>query len=267
LIPFIFDAAQAFPPNSRESQAARLIGEWNQMRTDDNGDGFFDHPGQTIFDAWLPIMVRNTLGETLDGFELKQIWLNAGYQTRNPRLEEHPSAGTLVLYYALRNSRSLTGVPHHHDLFGDTSPDKVVRQSLSEAVAAAAKVFRTPMEQWLTPAVEQVFFDTNANRIPMTSPGLSFRLPLYANRGAMNFMAAYGEDQDSPLVRYVNPPGIQGRLAPGERAEDNPLLTNHLEAYQNHELLRTYLNREMVEANSLDGQVIRLDIPGDRPKL
>lgn len=266
-IPFILDAGKHFKPNSREAGAMRLLAEWNRMRTDDNHDGFFDHAGQTIFDAWLPIMVGKTLGPTLEGFDKAGIFLAAGYQTRNPRLEEHPSAGTLVLYYALENSRHPTGVPHFHSFFAGTTADEIVRQSLVEALDSLEQKFNGPMEGWRNKAVEQVFFDSNTNRIPMTSPGLTFRLPLYANRGAMNLMTGYPLNDGLPTAGYVNPPGPQGYLAPGQQANDNPLLTNHLDAYRDQVLLPGYLTRDAVEGSNPNGTVIELEFYEGTPKL
>src|SRR5690606_21112418 len=68
-VPYIQKALKGAEQGSELATAAQLIGSWDQMRTDDDGDGKFDSAGQTLFDAWLPLMVRATLAPTLKGFD------------------------------------------------------------------------------------------------------------------------------------------------------------------------------------------------------
>lgn len=240
-IPFIEGAEKDVSKDDKElREAIRLLRSWDRMHTDDNHDGFFDHAGQTIYNVWLPIMVKNTLGPTLQGFEHADIWLAAGYQTQAPRLEEHPSAGTLVLYHTLMNTLGQSGMRHYYNFFGNRSANDVILDSLREALASLHKTYTGPMEGWKEKAVKQVFFDSNTNRIPMTLPGLRFNLPLYANRGAINFMAAYHDNAFQ--AGYVNPPGQVGDIPAGGTVDDVPLLTHQLNAYRDFTLFPAYLS-------------------------
>lgn len=267
--PFLEKALQNHNASEQVRQAITLMLAWNGMRTDDDGDGRFDHAGQTLFDAWLPTMVRDTLAPTLAGFQQADAWLAAGYQTRMPRLEEHPSAGTQVLYHALLSSEGRSGVPHHYDFFAGKSPLAAIVTAVEKAVAGLQKKYQGAMADWKSRAVEQAFFDSNANRIPMTTPGVAFTLPLYANRGAMNLMVAYGEN-GARRVAYVNPPGQVGNIPQGAKVTDLPLMTNHLGHYRDQQLLPARVTEAEVLNNQHLGpgavQVITMSDP-TKPKL
>lgn len=266
-IPFILKALNGAPKDSDLDVAAQLLAGWNQMRTDDDHDGRFDHPGQTLFDAWLPLMVRNTLAPTLEGFSEAGIWLAAGYQTKAPRLEEHPTAGTLVTYHALLSSEGRSGVRHYYDFFQGNNPEDVIRTSLLQAIEKLKKTYKGPMTAWLSPAVEQVFFDSNTNRIPTTSPGLQLTLPLYANRGALNLQSGYSLDGTRVVAGFVNPPGQSGFIPPNGQATDNPLFGNHLRSYRDQGLNSLHLRRDVI-INNLGAEpiVVKVDDPF-KPKL
>ncbi len=254
-IPFIIKAGKSLDPGSLEAQAIKLLGNWDRMRTDDNRDGFFDHPGQTIFDAWLPLMVQNTLGATLEGFKGKGTWLHAGYQTRDPRLEEHPTAGTQITYHALMNTEDRSGVKHHYSFFQNRKPEDVILQSLREALAGLGKKHEGPIVTWRNKTVGQVFFPSNVARIPMASPDSMARLPLYANRGVSNLMVVYGKDGNISYGGYVNPPGVSGHVPVSGDASSNAFLSNHLAPYDQLKLLPVHLNRENVIKNQAGGSV------------
>ncbi|MDA5194228.1 penicillin acylase family protein [Govanella unica] len=248
-VPYILRALENAEVGSDLAKARALIAKWNQMRTDDDGDGKFDTAGQALFDAWLPVMVRDTLAPTLDGFASAPIWLAAGYQTKAPRLEEHPSAGTLVTYHALLSSDGRSGVHHYYNFFGDRGPDEVIRSAMNKAIENLKKTQSGDMSKWRIPAVPQVFFDSNANRIPMTGKDKLLTLPLYANRGAMNLMSGYGLEDKGVMAGFVLPPGQSGFIPPEGKWQDNPLFANHMQMYRDYGLRPLWLSREQIEKN------------------
>lgn len=230
-LPHLAAAVKDLPDGGDLAKAAALMLDWNRLREDRDGDGFYDHAGLTLFDAWLPRMVQGTLGPVLKDFPQAKIWLAAGYQRGSPRLEEHPSAGTIATHHAILSRLGRSGVHHHHDFFAGADPRDLMLRSLSLALADLRQRHKGPMEDWKSPVVPQVFFDSNTNRIPMTSPGIRMTLPAYANRGAVNMLVSYGPGQDAVKAGYVLPPGQSAFIPPDGEPGDNPHFADHLATY------------------------------------
>lgn len=266
-LPHLAEAAKNLPKESRLAEAVALMLDWNQMREDKDGDGYFDHPGLTLFDAWLPRLVQSTLGPTLKGFSQAGIWLAAGSQRGLPRLEEHPSAGTIVTHHAILSRLGKSGVHHHHDFFGGADYKEVMLRSLTLALTDLAKTYEAPLSGWKTRATPQAFFDTNTNRTPMTSPGLGFTLPIYANRGAMNMLVAYGPGKDELRAGFVVPPGQSAFIPPGGKPADNPHYGNHVADYAAFRLKPVYLDPLNNPSERSDAAPVELSIGEDKSKL
>ena len=49
-------------------EALRLLGEWNNIGMDDDGDGYYDHPGSALFDMWWNKALAATFGDEFEGY-------------------------------------------------------------------------------------------------------------------------------------------------------------------------------------------------------
>jgi penicillin amidase len=257
LMPFIADAAKLLQPESDDAKAAALMLSWNKLRTDSNRDGLYDSPGQVIFDAWLQIMVSKTLDPVLAPWKNAGYWIKSGYQTTAPRLEEHPSAGTLVLIEALAAARGQGGIPQHYDFFQSQSPLTVINEALHEAVAALKTKHQGPMESWRNPVVIQRYFASDAERIPMTAPGPETSFGLFANRGGINILTEYDEKGDVHAA-YVNPLGGSDFIPPQGQHENIPDYRHQLDLYTSFQLAPVYLKKEDV-LQHVNGQPLEIN--------
>lgn len=266
-MPHLAAAAKNLPEDGDLARAAALMLDWNKRREDTDGDGLYDHAGLTLFDAWLPRLVQHTLGATLKGFPQAKIWLAAGYQRGAPRLEEHPSAGTLATHHALQSRAGQSGVHHHHDFFAGADPRDVILRALSQALADLRQHHKGPMAQWRSPVVPQVFFDSNTNRIPITSPGIKMTLPAYANRGAVNMLVTYGPAEGPAKAGYVLPPGQSAFIPPDGAPGDNPFLADHLAIYGAFGLAPLHLDPKRHPYQRGGADPVRLQVNDYRSKL
>ena len=231
-LPFVLDAVRKYgQPGSAEVQAANLLTPWSGYRADYNADGYYDSPGQTIFQTWLATMLGNTFnpqGQPVLG----QPWTNqrllgTGYPAAPPTGSTNLSTGSKVLYHALLGSAST--VPNNYDFFKGVDPLLVVFQSLTGTISSLTTKYGTAdMNKWLLPVIAQEFFFTNYNGIPQADSNENLFLPIQMNRGTENHMVVL----DHKGVSGVNvcPPGESGFVSP--QGVRDPHYDDQMELYK-----------------------------------
>ena len=60
---------QAKPAEPEMIMALDLLGQWDNLRIDTDGDGFYDHPGAIIFDRWWAKAVADTFGDEFEDYK------------------------------------------------------------------------------------------------------------------------------------------------------------------------------------------------------
>jgi len=227
-LPFLEKAVEGLPSSSPEVQAVSLMRSWDRYRWDLNKDGKYDSPAQTIFEKWLPIMLKNTFQDDFGPFFGR--YSSAGYPSTPPTGSTNVQTGVKILYHALLGEYS--SIPNDYDFFNGKDPLKVVLDSLTEAINALQVQYGTSdMSQWLLPVVPQKFFHKNFAGILQAKPEEEMTLPINMNRGTENHMVVlkpWGiEGVD------VCPPGQSGFIAPD--GTKSPHYSDQMNLYENFE--------------------------------
>jgi penicillin amidase len=226
-LPFLDKAVEGLSLSSPEKQAVLMMKEWDRYRWDLDKDGFYDSPAQTIFQKWLPTMLKNTFQDDFKSF----FWMvsSAGYPSTPPSGSTNVQTGVKILYHALSGENST--VPNEYDFFNGIDPLQVVLNSLTEAIGALTTQYGPDMSTWKLPVVPQKFFFKNFYGVPQANADEELTLPINMNRGTENHMVMLkpGEIQGE----NVCPPGQSGFVAPDGTRDPN--YSNQLELYENFE--------------------------------
>ncbi len=193
-LPFLEKAVEGLDPNSPEARAVSLIKAWDRYRWDLDKDGNYDSPGQTIFEKWLSIMLKNTFADDLGPFFGR--YSSTGYPSTPPSGSTNVQSGVKILYHALLGEDST--IPNDYDFFNGEDPKSIVLNSLIEAINILTAQFGSDMNNWLLPVVPQKFFYKNFAGIPQANQDEELTLPINMNRGTENHMVV------------LNPWGIKG---------------------------------------------------------
>jgi penicillin amidase len=225
-LPSLERAVEGLPSSSAEKQAVLLLKGWDRYRWDLNKDGFYDSPAQTIFQKWLPIMLKNTFQDDFQSF----FWMvgSAGYPTTPPSGSTNVQTGVKILYHALLGENST--IPNEYDFFNGVDPFQVVHNSLTETIAALITQYGTSdMSQWKLPVVPQKFFYKNFYGVPQANANEELTLPSNMNRGTENHMVVLKPWE----IEGVNvcPPGQSGFVAPG--GTEDPHYSDQMGLYEN----------------------------------
>ena len=183
-------------------QAAALLEEWDGLRQDSNGDGYYDSAGQVIFEYWLTQMLKDTFTD----------WFGTSLNYSYPRTVFGGSLnvpkGAKVLLQVLDGEDA--SVPMSQDYLKGLSPEQSMLDSLQNALETLTAEKGTEMDSWRVPITIQRFSTINFAGVPQ-----SYREPidiLYLNRGSENHIVAL--DPDKVTGTKVNPPGQSGFIRP-----------------------------------------------------
>lgn len=227
-LPFLEQAVEGLPSDSPEVQAVNLLKGWDRYRWDLNGDGDYDSPAQTIFQKWLPTMLKNTFQDDYQAF----FWMvsSAGYPAVPPSGSTNVQTGVKILLNALLGDDST--IPNEYDFFNDGDPLEVVRNSLTETIDALNTQYGTDdMSKWILPVVPQKFFHTNFYGVPQANPDEALTLPINMNRGTQNHMVVLKPGSIEGI--NVCPPGQSGFVAPD--GTKNPHYSDQMALYEDFE--------------------------------
>ncbi len=181
----------------RLAPAAALLTRWNQQRIDGNGDGRYDNPAVTLFNAWYTTFTTVSLTPIL----------GADYTAGAP--DENVTAN--IALRLLRGSHA--ALPLTNDYLQHTPLDSAVTSSLITALNQLSAAYHTPdTAQWLTPTASIVWSPLGTGTVPSTP---------FMNRGTYNQIVALG-------------PQIHGEnvVAPGQSGDPrSPHFADQLRLY------------------------------------
>jgi penicillin amidase len=242
-IPFIEEAAAELESDDPVLQAVRMLSDWNMLNTDPGSSGEYVEPAGTIMREWLPLIYERVL---LDDLPTGVVSISAGYPTQDSGASIPPGGGSKLLYNALLDDSA--GVTQTFDFFnGADATDRlaILIEVLREAVDRLTAKFGSDTSTWLTPVAAHTFRDRNFLGIPSASPGATFELPTYMNRGTQNHQVIFGEEGVS--MCSVAPPGQSGFVAPdGTRAQH---YMDQLQLYQDFSCKRDWLTESALDEN------------------
>ena len=225
------------PDNTKLAEAAALLESWDGQRVDNDGDQLYDHPAQTIFEEWLPVMLEKTFrDEFKDYFSLLDFKYPESVLGRSFTVP----LGVNVLLYALQGKEA--GVPPSRDYFNGVDPNAVIVNSLKDALSKLESKYGTAdMSKWRRGVNMLRFGTTNVFGIPQSL--LSVKDVLYMNRGTQNHVVILGKDR----VRGWNvvPPGQSGFV--NLQNKTSPHYQDQLDLYVKFEYKPMLFTKQEVE--------------------
>jgi len=248
-LPYLKQAVGGLPSTDVRYQAVSQVEAWDGYRKDLNNDGFYDDPGQTIFQTWLGFMLQRTFTSSDLGAS-RSSFLGTGYPSTPPMGSTNIQQGTRVLYHALLGDKST--IPNNYDFFHGADPLSVVLSALKDTTDDLAAKYGNAMSGWLLQVVQQEFFPTNFVGVPQANSSEALFLPISMNRGTENHLVVLkpsgteGED--------VCPPGQSGFVAPN--GTPSPHYQDQMDLYKNFQLKPMLFDFSEVVENSGRPQVL-----------
>jgi penicillin amidase len=114
---------QAKPAETEMKMALDLLGQWDNLLIDTDGDGFYDHPGAIIFDRWWTKAVADTFGDEFEGY--KNVFGQSAVQILSDRYH-----GYTLFYKALQGKTKV-------DYFNGRKAE-ILQNSLKNALSELA---------------------------------------------------------------------------------------------------------------------------------
>jgi penicillin amidase len=204
--PFLKEAEKRYKSSDpRIEKALEILGAWDDRWSDQNDDGFYDHPGLTIFNAWWDIVLKNTFED-----ELGEYWASLETSYGGPyhweRRKRYP--GNPLFLRALLGKKAPN--PTAIDYFNGKRNEILVK-SLSDALDRAEKKFGTSdMSMWKTPVTPMVYAPTTIHGV--TSTGEKVKGTFFMERGTENHIVELKKEGAEGVM--VVPPGTSGFVKP-----------------------------------------------------
>ena len=205
------------------AKALELLLAWNGKRVQDpQNNQRYDQPGVAIFLAWVPEIVKRTVGANAfppplppseepnapqDPFTslIRNTYTGTGIAAHNKN-SQNIGMGTkialraLQAYYGMRPFENPT-----YDMLGGASAETKMIEALEAACATlAAKLKEQDPAKWRQPMLKQVFYPENYDGVPTAT--VSPTRPVFANRGSMQRIAV--GSKGGMQSRDANPPGV-----------------------------------------------------------
>lgn len=231
--PIIETAFAAYAGDPTTKAAADTIVAWDGMAVDNDSDGHYDAPAQTILHAWLAKMQETVLKDDIP----------AAYWSQYSRTSRtSPTMGTKVLLNALQGAAA--GVPQTYDMFNGVDKTSTVRAAM-ESVVASLTAKNPSMSAWLTPVDRHTFSTTNFG-LPMNSPTRTESLPVRMSRGTSNHVMTFpnGKTHYSDVIA----PGQSAFIGPD--GKKSPHYADQLDLYKNFQLKQGLLDPSAVDADA-----------------
>jgi penicillin amidase len=201
--PFLLEAAKRYSTSDpRIPTALAFLASWDDRWSDQNNDGFYDHPGLTLFNAWWDIVLKNTFED-----EFGEYWVSMESSVGGPfnweRRKRYPGGHPLFL-------RALLGKkapnPLSYDYFNGKR-DEILVKSLSEALDRAEKKYgKTDMSTWRLPITPMPFAPTTILGVPTTHEKV--KTTFFMERGTENHIVELKKEGAEGVM--VVPPGTSG---------------------------------------------------------
>ncbi len=246
-IPLI-NKAVADDSDQKLKNAAEILAKWDYQTRDQDGDGKYDATAATIFQTFLPLMLKHTLADDLgDAFK---FFASPGYPApeKPARSSLNIQIGTKAVAEAILDPASQA-----YDFFNGETPEKIALKALTEAVEALEKKFGPDMAQWKLPVAPVEFTNHNFLNIPQAAQSETMQLDAGMNRGTENNMVIFKEDG---IISFeVAPPGQSGCVAPdGSKA---PHYDDQLDMYGNFGKKHIWLSEKDVDAHKTSEVVLK----------
>lgn len=208
--------------DERLLEAADLLEEWDGYRSNSLEEGYYDSPGQAIFEYWLTQMLKDTFEE----------WFGEHFGRLAYEYPRGPMAGSInvpggakVLLHVLEGEDA--AVAMSQDYLEGLTPEEAMKESLTGALGTLSGEQGEDMEAWKVPVTVQKFGTNNFAGVPQ-----GFQEPpeiLYQNRGTQNHIVVL--DEEGVRGENVNPPGQSGFVSLAE--EKSLHFNDQMELYEN----------------------------------
>lgn len=146
-----FSEAAAATDNPRVAEAAKLMLDWDGLFTDADKDGYYDHPGQILFRAWLPIALETVFDDDIDDW-----WQKLDYDHYIPYQ-------TSLLLRTLEGDDA--GVPMQWDYFnGEARVDVIVKSIVATLDKVSESHTDADPTRWQEPVYWRYLTNDDARR-------------------------------------------------------------------------------------------------------
>ncbi|MDH1332753.1 penicillin acylase family protein [Comamonas thiooxydans] len=214
-VPLIAHAAAGLPADAPARRAADLLSRWD-FRNRAAGE-IYDNNATTVLRAWLDAMVQRLLADDLPPAVLAG-YIGLGYPNLTARGSPgsvQPAAAAKLIWNAL--SGPAVGVPQRFDFLNGQEPQALVRAALDDAVNGLTQRLGPDMARWTTPVVRHRFASSNAIGVPWAGADEQPELPLYLNRGTLNYRVVLRPG--AVQMCSVAAPGQSGFVGPDGRRD------------------------------------------------
>ncbi|NWG03775.1 MAG: penicillin acylase family protein [Syntrophaceae bacterium] len=204
--PFLMEAGKRYKSSdSRIEKALEILKAWDDRWSDQNNDGFYDHPGLTIFNAWWDIVLKNTFED-----ELGDYWVSLETSYGGPyaweRRKRYPGNSLFLRALLGKKAPNPTGLDYFNG-----KRDEILVKSLSEALDRVEKKFGTSeMNTWKTPVTPMGYVPTTIHGV--TSTGEKVKGTFFMERGTENHIVELKKEGAEGMM--VVPPGTSGLVKP-----------------------------------------------------
>jgi len=242
--PFLMEAGKKYKSSDpRIVKALEILSSWDDRWSNQKNDGYYDHPGLTIFNCWWDIALKNTFGD-----ELGDYWTSLETSYGGPydweRRKRYP--GNPLFLRALLGKKAPN--PLSHDYFKGKR-DEILIKSLSEALDRAEKKFgSSDMTTWRTPVTPMFYGPATIHGVTSTSEKI--KGTFFMERGTENHIVEL--KKGGPEGVMVVPPGTSGFVK--QDGEKNPHYEDQFEMFNRFEYKPLLLKEEAVEAKAKSKQ-------------
>lgn len=245
--PMLVSALQDVQAGTDEAKARDLLAAWEGRHSDEDGNGYYDAPGQTIYTEWLKtaqrhLFARDTPPEFWDSLGLTKV------------ISDYPTTGTKALANALQGAEA--GVPQKFDFLRGESREHFIQRTLSETLARLKSSMGTDIATWNTPVVPHKFAVTNFSGVPISTPERAVQLPAYMNRATFKFWVTFEDDGATTMC---------DALAPGQSAfqqaghQPEAAVTDQLATYGNFECNQRPITLHEIKAQQKSERTLRVE--------
>lgn len=220
--PFLLEALESYGgEDERLQKAYDYIKAWNNLGEDTTGDGYFDSPGQTIFEAWWPTVLEDVFAPHL------QDWYGPMSGIIN-----HRYGSSLFLRVLLGEEATM---PAQYDYLGGDR-DEILINNLKKAIDKLEEDFGEDMSEWLTPVRTMGFGGTSLIGV-QHGLGTDVQIPSM-NRGSENHYIELTDE--GPIGFNITPPGQIGFIS--KDGTVNKHYDDQIEMFAQWEFKPVYIN-------------------------
>ncbi len=255
-ITYIEQATRHLSENDPIRREALRLNDWDQTSNDKDRDGFYDSAASTVFQTWLPLMLKTTFKDDLPE-KFFPWYASAGYPTpESPvRASINVQPGVKALLQALlaAEGKDQEGVQQDYDFLNGKSLNKLVLTSFTEAIAQVKTKYGNNPAKWKLPVVPMHFFTNNFLGVPQAGKDEAKQTHIAMNRGTENNLVVFSGKHNVSAYEVVAP-GQSGFIAPDGTPSKH--YQDQLSLYENFDYKQTWFNAKDVSANAKSVEVI-----------